>query len=270
MPRRLASAMRYAVLGGGKRVRPLFVLLGCEAVGGSPRRALPAAVAFEYVHAFSLVHDDLPAMDDDDWRRGRPTLHRRFEESTAILAGDALLALAFEEMARLRRLGLSAERVLEASRLLARAAGASQMVAGQQLDMEAEGSTKARSRRHVERIHRRKTGALITAALEVGGLVGGGDAAARRRLRLIGQDLGLAFQIVDDLLDLRSSRRRLGKPVRVDGARGKATYPAVVGVRQAERTAARLVERALRRAAPFGERGRGLDELARYLGRRER
>ena len=270
VPPRLASAIRYAVLGGGKRVRPLFVLLGAEAVGGSRRHALPAAVAFEYVHAFSLVHDDLPAMDDDDWRRGRPTLHKRFEESTAILAGDALLAMAFEEMARLPKLGLSSERALEATRLLAEAAGAAKMVAGQQLDMEAEGRPAARRRATVERIHRRKTGALIAAALEVGALVGGGSAAERRRLRRIGEELGFAFQIVDDLLDERSSRDRIGKAVHADRARGKATFPAAVGIEEAERTVNRLVARARTGLRPLGRNGDGLRELADFLEQRER
>ena len=270
VPPRLAAAIRYAVLGGGKRVRPLFVLLGAEAVGGARKHALPAAVAFEYVHAFSLVHDDLPAMDDDDWRRGRPTLHKRFEESTAILAGDALLAMAFEEMARLSRLGLASERTLEATRLLARAAGAAQMVAGQQLDMEAEGKPTARRRVTVERIHRRKTGALIAAAVEVGVLVGGGSAGDRRRLRRIGEDLGFAFQIVDDLLDERSSRATIGKSVRADRARGKATFPAAVGIEEAERTVNRLVAKARTGLRPLGRNGTGLRELADFLEQRER
>jgi geranylgeranyl diphosphate synthase type II len=270
VPPRLAAALRYAVLGDGKRIRPLFVLVGAEAVGGDPRRALPAAVALEFVHAFSLVHDDLPAMDDDDWRRGRPTVHRRFDEATAILAGDALLAMAFEELARLPRLGLSPARALEVSRLLAEAAGAARMVAGQHLDLEAEGRPAAPSRARVERIHRRKTGDLIAAALEIGGVVGGATPGERRRLRAVGQDLGLAFQIVDDLLDERSSAVRLGKRVRADRARGKATYPAAVGVARAQRDAARLVARARARAGALGERARGLCDLAAYLGRRER
>jgi geranylgeranyl diphosphate synthase type II len=268
IPPRLVAAVRYAALGAGKRVRPLLVLLGCEAVGGSRRQALPAATAFELVHAFSLVHDDLPAMDDDDLRRGRPTLHRRFGEATAILAGDALLAMAFEEMAALPRGGVSDERALEATRLLAKASGARGMVAGQQLDMEAEDGRRPITRARVESIHRRKTGALITAALEVGAVVGGGESGDRRQLRRTGEDLGLAFQIVDDLLDERSSPEQLGKAVRSDRSRGKATYPAAVGAEEAERTARRLAARAHSRAQFFGKRGDGLCQLAQFLADR--
>jgi geranylgeranyl diphosphate synthase type II len=269
IPPRLAGAIRYAVLGGGKRVRPLLVLLGCEAVGGKRQQALPAAIAFELVHAFSLVHDDLPAMDDDDLRRGRPTLHRRYDEATAILAGDALLAMAFEEMALLVRRGVSGDRALEATRLLASASGARGMVAGQQLDMEAEGNRRPITRARVEAIHRRKTGALIAAALEVGAVVGGGSTVERRTLRRAGEELGLAFQVVDDLLDERSSREQLGKSVGADRSRGKATYPAAVGSEKAERTAQELIRRARDRAGSFGKRGGGLCQLADFLAERQ-
>jgi geranylgeranyl diphosphate synthase type II len=261
IPPRLAGAIRYAVLGGGKRVRPLLVLLGCEAVGGKRQQALPAAIAFELVHAFSLVHDDL--------RRGRPTLHRRYDEATAILAGDALLAMAFEEMALLVRRGVSGDRALEATRLLASASGARGMVAGQQLDMEAEGNRRPITRARVEAIHRRKTGALIAAALEVGAVVGGGSTVERRTLRRAGEELGLAFQIVDDLLDERSSREQLGKSVGADRSRGKATYPAAVGSEKAERTAQELIRRARDRAGSFGKRGGGLCQLADFLAERQ-
>jgi len=269
IPPRLAKAIRYSVLGGGKRVRPLLVLLGCEAVGGRRAQALPAATAFELVHAFSLVHDDLPAMDDDDLRRGRPTVHKQFDEATAILAGDALLAMAFEEMASLPRRGVEVEAALQATKLLASATGPRGMVAGQQLDMEAEGQRRRLSRAAVEEIHSRKTGALITAAIEVGAVVGGGDLAARRRLRHCGEELGLAFQIVDDLLDERSSSQQLGKSVGADRARGKATYPAAVGADEAERTAQHLISRARSRVDLFGKRGEGLQQLADFLAERQ-
>jgi geranylgeranyl diphosphate synthase type II len=269
IPPRLAEAIRYSVLGGGKRVRPLLVLLGCEAVAGRRAKALPAATAFELVHAFSLVHDDLPAMDDDDLRRGRATVHKQFDEATAILAGDALLAMAFEEMASLPRRGVEVAAALEATKLLASATGPRGMVAGQQLDMEAEGRRRRLSRSAVEEIHTRKTGALIAAALEVGAVVGGGDLAQRRRLRRCGEDLGLAFQIVDDLLDERSSSEQLGKSVGADRARGKATYPAAVGADEAERTARHLINRARSRIEIFGKRGEGLRQLADYLAERQ-
>jgi geranylgeranyl pyrophosphate synthase len=269
VPPRLAAALRYAVLGGGKRLRPQFVLLGCAVGGDSPERAVPAAAAFELVHAFSLVHDDLPAMDDDDLRRGRPTLHRKFDEATAILAGDALLALAFEEIALLAKRGVPAARALEAARLLAKAAGADGMVAGQYLDMQAEGRATRPGVRAVRAIHARKTGALFAAAIEAGGAIGGAGAPARRRLRQIGLDLGLAFQIVDDLLDERSSVRILGKPVRSDRARGKATYPAAAGFAGAERAVTRHVRAALAGAASFPAHREHFAYLARCIAERE-
>jgi geranylgeranyl diphosphate synthase type II len=267
IPPRLARAIRYAVLGGGKRVRPLLVALGCEAVGGRCTQAHPAGTAFELVHAFSLVHDDLPAMDDDDLRRGRPTVHVQFDEATAILAGDALLALAFEEMTSLPRHGVSVERALEATKILAAATGARGMVAGQQLDMEAEGKRRV-TRAAVEEIHARKTGALIASALEVGAVVGGGSPTERRALRRCGEDLGLAFQIVDDLLDERSTSESIGKTAGADRSRGKATYPAAVGVEEAERTVRKLMARARARIEAFGVRGEGLQQLAGFLAER--
>ena len=269
VPPRLAAALRYAVLGGGKRLRPQFVLLGCAAAGGRPERALPAAAAFELVHAFSLVHDDLPAMDDDDLRRGRPTLHRRFDEATAILAGDALLARAVEEMAALTRRGVPAARALEAARLLADAAGARGMVAGQYLDMQAEGQRPPAGTAQVRQIHLHKTGALFAAALEVGGVLGGAGGERRRALRAIGLDLGLAFQIVDDLLDERSTAEVLGKSVQHDRSRGKATYPAAAGEAGADRAVARLARRAVRRSRLFPRHAAHFAHLARLIADRE-
>jgi geranylgeranyl pyrophosphate synthase len=269
VPARLAEALRYAVLGGGKRLRPQFVLLGCAAVGDRVERALPAAAAFELVHAFSLVHDDLPAMDDDDLRRGRPTLHRRFGEATAILAGDALLARAIEEMAALTRHGVPAARALEAARLLADAAGARGMVAGQYLDMQAEGQSPPADTAQVRQIHVHKTGALFAAALEAGGVIGGAGERRRRDLHAIGLDLGFAFQIVDDLLDERSTAAVLGKAVKHDRSRGKATYPAAAGERGADQAVARLTRRALRRARAFPRRAAHFAHLARLIADRE-
>src|SRR5262245_37001029 len=245
VPPELADALRYSVLGGGKRLRPQFVLFGASVVGGRVSDALPVAAAFELVHAFSLVHDDLPAMDDDDLRRGRPTVHRQFDEATAILAGDALLALAFDDIAALPERGVPAARALTAARLLADAAGARGMVAGQYLDIRAEGQRTKATSAQVERIHSRKTGALFSAALEAGGVLGGATTAQRKALRRAGLELGVAFQIVDDLLDERSSTRVLGKPAGSDRQRGKATYPSAVGIQGAERAVARHVKRAL-------------------------
>jgi geranylgeranyl diphosphate synthase type II len=227
--------MRYAALSPGKRLRPLLALTACEAVGGPWRRALPAAVAIECVHAFSLVHDDLPAMDDDDYRRGRLTTHRKFGEALGILAGDALLAFAFEELARLVAAGVPGPRVLEAVRRLARASGGEWLVGGQALDIASEG--RAADRARVRAIHERKTGALFGASLALGALAGGADARRVRALERAGGRLGLAFQIHDDLLNAGSTLARLGKPAGTDAARGKATYPRAVGEEAARRAA---------------------------------
>jgi len=269
VPPVLADALRYSVLGGGKRLRPQFVLLGATVVGGRVQDALPVAAAFELVHAFSLVHDDLPAMDDDDLRRGRPTVHRQFDEATAILAGDALLALAFDDIAALPERGVAPARALTAARLLADAAGARGMVAGQYLDIRAEGQRQKATPTQVEQIHSRKTGALFSAALEAGGVLGGATPAQRKALRQAGLELGVAFQIVDDLLDERSSTRVLGKPAGSDRQRGKATYPSAVGIQGAERAVARHVKRALTAAKAFPRHQAHFTHLARLVSDRE-
>ena len=239
-PGKLGEAIRYAALSPGKRLRPLFVLTACEAVGGRWRRALPAAAAVECVHAFSLVHDDLPAMDDDDYRRGRPTTHKRFGEALGILAGDALIAFAFEELARLTEHDVPAARVVAATLLLARASGAGELIAGQALDLAAEG--RPVTRRGVTAIHERKTGALLGASLAIGALAGGAPERDVERLRRIGVRLGLAFQIHDDLLNAGSTLGQLGKRAGTDAARGKATYPRAVGIPRARSEAARLLD----------------------------
>ncbi|MBI5709986.1 MAG: polyprenyl synthetase family protein [Candidatus Eisenbacteria bacterium] len=241
-PGRVAEAMRYAALGPGKRVRPLLVLCACEAVGGDWRRALPAAVAVECVHAFSLVHDDLPALDDDDYRRGRLTTHRKFGEALGILAGDALLAFAFEELARLQYVHVPSPRVVVAVRWLARASGSADLIGGQALDMAAE--RKRVTPRDAGAIHRRKTGALMGACLALGAIAGGADARQIAALDRAGRQLGFAFQIHDDLLNADSSLAQLGKRAGTDRARGKATYHGTAG-----REAAVRKERLLLRSA---------------------
>ena len=230
-PGRLGQALRYAALSPGKRLRPLLVLTTCEAVGGDWRRAMPAAVAVECVHAFSLVHDDLPAMDDDDYRRGRLTTHRKFGEALGILAGDALQAFAFEELSRLRDAGVPDARVVDAVRRLARAAGADELVGGQALDLAAE--DRRVSAAAVRDIHVRKTGALMGACLAIGALAGDADARTADRLHEAGVQLGFAFQITDDLLNAGSTLATLGKRAGTDAARGKATYPVAVGEKRA-------------------------------------
>ena len=220
-PGTLGRAIRYAALSPGKRLRPLLTLASCEGVGGDWKRALPAAAAIECVHAFSLVHDDLPAMDDDDYRRGRLTTHKKHGEALGILAGDALLALAFEELAKLRARGIPPSRVLGAIEHLARASGALELVGGQALDIEYEGKRVTTSRVAAIDVH--KTGALMGAALAIGSLTGGAAPGRTRKADGIGKFLGFAFQMQDDLLNAGSSLRRLGKRAGTDHARGKAT-----------------------------------------------
>jgi geranylgeranyl diphosphate synthase type II len=266
-PLRLHAAIRYSALSPGKRLRPLLALTGCRAVGGRWQTALPAAAAMECVHAFSLVHDDLPAMDNDDYRRGRLTTHKKFGDALGILAGDALLALAFEELSRLAERGVPAPRVLAAIRVLAHAAGSQELVGGQALDLAAEG--RRASREAVRTIHARKTGALIGAALKIGGLVGGAAPPRLAALEAIGRDLGLAFQIHDDLLNRGSSLARLGKRTGTDDARRKATYPRAVGEKRAVAEAARLYLRCLRRVERIGPPAWDLGHLILAVAERE-
>jgi geranylgeranyl diphosphate synthase type II len=222
-PGSLGEAIRYAALTPGKRLRPLFALASCEAAGSPWRAALPAAVAVESVHAFSLVHDDLPAMDDDDYRRGLPTTHKKFGEAVAILAGDALLAFAFQE---LTELGTPA-RVAESTRRLAVASGGAELMAGQALDIAAEGRPVTEA--DVQAIHQRKTGALFGCALALGGIAAGARPERVDALDGAGRHLGIAFQIHDDLLNVGATLDQLGKRGGTDAARGKATYPGVLG-----------------------------------------
>jgi geranylgeranyl diphosphate synthase type II len=242
-PRELSAAMRYSVLGGGKRVRPALVVLFAEALGGARAAALPAAAAWECVHVYSLIHDDLPAMDDDDFRRGKPSNHKVYGEALAILAGDALLTLALEIAADHPDRRIGAEVALE----LARAAGPRGMVGGQVLDVRGEGKTPERPTRDeatLERIHRWKTAALIRGACRAGAILGGADAAGVAAAHRYGEALGLAFQVVDDILDVEGTSEALGKTAGKDAAAGKLTYPALFGLADAKRRAARLIEEA--------------------------
>jgi geranylgeranyl pyrophosphate synthase len=267
-PQRLHEAMRYSALGPGKRLRPLLTLCACEAVGGDWRRALPAAAAVELVHAFSLVHDDLPAMDDDDLRRGRPTTHRQFDEATAILAGDALLALAFQELCLLAGAGVPAAHVVEAVEWLAYCAGSLELVGGQSLDLAAEGADLNPAQ--VEEIDTRKTGALMSAALQLGGLAGGATEAHRKALGVAGRHLGIAFQITDDLLNRRSSAARLGKKTGTDARRGKATYPRAAGEKAARERAGDLIAQAIENVRLLGAKARVLEGLILSTAARDR
>jgi len=257
---RLAEAMRYSLQAGGKRVRPSLVLSCCELCGGTREVAMPAAIAVECVHTFSLIHDDLPALDDDDVRRGKPANHKVFGEAMAILAGDALLALAFEVLA-----GQTAPPAVVAAmtRELAAAAGWEGMIGGEAADIE--GESLAPDRSLVERIHAAKTARLIAAACRLGGMAAGADAASLATLGSYGHALGLAFQAADDLLDYTGSPETLGKRTGKDAAAGKQTYPKAVGMEAARRIAAAAVDQALAALAPFGERAARLASLARYV-----
>jgi geranylgeranyl diphosphate synthase, type II len=262
-PSHLAEAIRYCLLAPGKRLRPTLVLLAGEACGGTVDAALSAAVAIEMVHAYSLVHDDLPAMDNDDLRRGRPTCHRQFDEATAILAGDALLARAFDTLAS----GVQpAERAAACCAELARAAGPEALVGGQADDLAAEFHHIGLER--LQSIHRRKTGALFRASLQLGAITAGASAEQQAALAAYGDNLGLAFQIVDDLLDVSGQEARVGKRLGKDRDRGKVTYPALLGVDESRLRARGLIEQATAALAPLGERAKPLADLAEFVGRR--
>ncbi len=265
-PSRLADAMRYSVMAGGKRLRPILALMAAEACGTNPALALPGACAIEFIHTYSLVHDDLPAMDDDDLRRGRPTCHKAFDEATAVLAGDALLTLAFEVVARDVH---PAEAVVASVRLLATAAGPNGMVGGQMADLLAEGRQDGTALA-LEAIHRRKTGALLRASLGLGAIAAGADERTRQALDTYGRAVGLAFQIVDDLLDVQGDEAKLGKRVGKDTGLGKWTYPGFLGIEDSRRKARLLAEEAAAALAPLGERGARLAALAWDLVERDR
>jgi len=259
---RLAEAMRYAVFSGGKRLRPVLVLAACEAFGGHDGDALEPAAALELIHTYSLIHDDLPAMDDDDLRRGRPTAHKAFGEAEAILAGDALLTFAFEILATRPPGDRAAVRRAEAVALIARRAGPAGMVGGQLADLEAE--RRPAEDAPLEWIHRHKTGALLSAAVELGALLAGAGSADREAMSRYGDAVGLAFQITDDLLDRTATAAALGKTPGKDLRAGKATYPARWGVASSRDEAARLVVAALT-SIPKSVADPGiLEALARY------
>lgn len=261
-PSVLFRSMRYTALGGGKRLRAFLVIKGCEIVAGNVKDAIPAACAVEMLHAYSLIHDDLPCMDDDDVRRGRPSNHKVFGEATALLAGDALLTLAFETLTSspgtldaARRLALVAE--------LSHAAGGAGMVGGQTVDIDSEG--KEIDLATLAYLHSRKTGALIRAAIRMGAIVGGGSEKDLCALGDFADAFGMAFQITDDILDVTSSTAVLGKPAGSDTQKKKATYVAHFGLDRAIELAAGEVLAACRSLEPFGDRAGELRELAQYL-----
>ncbi len=269
MPEALREAMAYSLLAPGKRLRPMLVLLACEACGGYEQNALPAACAVEMVHTYSLIHDDLPAMDDDDLRRGLPTCHKKFGEALAILAGDALLTLAFEVLAD----GCPGRTAAACCRELALGAGASGMVGGQVDDLAFEGQTSPARLADLEFLHARKTGALFQASLRMGVWTAHPEEPDPQRLTLFdtyGRCFGQAFQITDDLLDVEGSVEQTGKRVRKDADRGKLTYPALLGVGESRQRAERLCQEACSVLEPLGKAGERLAQLARYVVERDR
>ena len=261
---RLYEAMRYSVMNGGKRVRPLLVYAACEALGAPAEQANGAACAVELIHAYSLVHDDLPAMDDDDLRRGQPTTHKAFDEACAILAGDGLQSLAFTA---LLDSGLSPQGDavrLQMAVVLAQAAGPAGMVGGQAIDLGSVG--KKLDQQALELMHRHKTGALIEASVQLGALASGGATPAQRQaLKTYAQAIGLAFQVQDDILDVESDTETLGKRQGADIARDKPTYPALLGLDMAKAYALQLRDQALDALRPFDAAAEPLRQLARYI-----
>ena len=268
-PKRLHEAMRYTVMGGGKRVRPLLVYLTGETLGVPPGVLDAPACAAEIIHAYSLVHDDLPAMDDDDLRRGRPTLHRAFDEATAILAGDALQVLAFEILSSHGAKSADNASRLAMVRCLAEAAGTHGMAGGQVVDLEATGQKLTVAQ--IEEMHRLKTGALILACVRMAALCKPAlEPAQNGALERFGADIGLAFQIQDDILDVIGDSEQLGKTAGADAALAKATYPGITGLDEAQRRAGELADSAIEALTPFGDAAWPLIELAEYIVSRKR
>ncbi len=264
-PATIHRAVRYSLFAGGKRIRPLLVLAAGEAVGGAPPELMPLACAVEMIHTYSLVHDDLPAMDDDDLRRGKPTSHKVFGEAIAILAGDALLTRAFHLMAVVPSSWDEARtrRRLRAAAVLGEACGTTGLIGGQVMDLESEGRTIDAGA--LERLHRAKTGALLSACVRGGAILGGADEADLQHLTGYASAIGLAFQVVDDVLDATEGAECLGKTAGKDAAASKATYVSVHGLVRARELAASLRSEALAALVPLGERGALLADLARLI-----
>ncbi|EGB16212.1 Polyprenyl synthetase [Pseudodesulfovibrio mercurii] len=266
IPARLLASMEYSLLAGGKRLRPVLVLAWNGLLGGDADKAMPFAASMECIHTYSLIHDDLPAMDDDDLRRGRPSNHKQFDEATAILAGDGLLTEAFVLMTETCLVkGLPAERVLRAIAVLARAAGSGGMVGGQAVDMELTGRTGV-PLDELKKMHAMKTGALLTAACECGAILAGAAESDVDNARRFGRKIGVAFQIVDDVLDVVGDTATLGKPVGSDEAMGKTTYPSLLGLDRSKTLAREYVDEALTNLSGyFGCEQEFLWQLARYI-----
>ena len=260
LQKRVIEAARYSLFAGGKRLRPILCLAAAEVVGADLEPVLPAACALEMIHTYSLIHDDLPAMDNDNFRRGVPTNHKVFGEAIAILAGDALLTEAFEYFVLS---GVSPDKVTEVIRIAVKAAGYRGMIGGQVIDLECE--DRKVDLATVEYMHIHKTGALLTASLEIGAVLGGGDQAQTSALKNYGHHIGLAFQITDDLLDVEGDPALMGKTPGSDAAKNKMTYPALLGVVRSRDAAREHVESSLEALAAFDEKAEPLRAVSRYL-----
>lgn len=264
-PKRVNEAMRYSLFAGGKRVRPVLTLATADAVGGDEGggvivKAMNTACALECIHTYSLIHDDLPAMDDDDFRRGNPTCHKKFDEATAILAGDALLTLAFKFIADS---DLDSDTIVRLIKEVSDGAGIYGMVGGQILDMESEG--KDLNHAELENIHIHKTGKLIRASVRTGALTAGVKEADLEKLTQYSECIGLSFQIADDILDVTATSEELGKTAGKDEAQNKATYPSIMGLSESKKLADELTERAVASLDSFGDKAEPLRALARYI-----
>jgi geranylgeranyl diphosphate synthase, type II len=267
-PPAIFQAMRYSVFAGGKRVRPILAIAAAEALGGTAADVLPLACALECIHTYSLIHDDLPALDDDDYRRGRLTNHKVFGEANAILAGDALLTFAFELMGDARHWPqFVPERVVQVMHEVAYAIGTFGMIGGQVVDLQMEGQDIDLPA--LQYIHAHKTGALIRTSVRSGAILGGGSPAAVEALTHYGTHIGLAFQIMDDILDVRGDEQLMGKALRKDDARRKATYPRLVGLAESEVRAQAAVTASIAALDIIGERGAVLRDLAHFIIARE-
>ncbi len=262
-PEKIYEAMRYSLMAGGKRLRPILCLATCELTGGTVEMALPTACALEMIHTMSLIHDDLPAMDNDDYRRGKLTNHKVFGEDVAILAGDGLLAYAFEHVA-VETQNVPADRLLKVVAMLGRAVGAAGLVGGQIVDLDCEGKPDV-SLETLNFIHNHKTAALLEASVTSGAVLGGASEADLQRLSRYAQNIGLAFQIVDDILDITATQEELGKTAGKDLQAQKATYPSIWGLEESRRQAEHLIAGAKAELAEFGDKAAPLIALAEFI-----
>ncbi|HDT14842.1 MAG TPA: polyprenyl synthetase family protein [Firmicutes bacterium] len=263
-PALIYRAMRYSVFAGGKRLRPALLLLSAGVFGMTRQKAMPFACALEMIHTYSLIHDDLPAMDNDDMRRGRPTCHKKFGEAAAILAGDGLLTKAFEiMMLPALKQAISPERAAAAAYMIARAAGAAGMVGGQTADMENEGGKITKGA--LEYIHRHKTGALISASVMSGTIIAGAGSTEKKYMKKYSENIGLAFQITDDILDITADEKKLGKTKGKDAAAGKMTYPALYGPEISRKKAEELIITAKKNLDKIKKDTKSLEDLADYI-----